>query len=173
MLLALNCGYGAKDISDLRPEEVDLKAGIIDRYRSKTKKHKSRRKLAFVLWPPTLALLHEYAGQGERLLTTKNRTPLRGVGRRDAIASNFEQFRDRHIRKVLPGFDHTFYDLRKTSATLIGQQFGLEYARYFLNQSPRAGGVAETNYVKLSLEKLTEAVAWLGEQLGLVEPQPQ
>ena len=24
MLLALNCGYGAKDIADLRPDEVDL-----------------------------------------------------------------------------------------------------------------------------------------------------
>jgi hypothetical protein len=100
-------------------------------------------------------------------LATKNGTPLRGVGRRDVIASNFEKFRDRHIRKVLPDFDHSFYELRSTAATLIGQQFGLEYARYFLNQSPRAGGVAETNYVKLSHERLAEAVDWLGRQLGL------
>jgi hypothetical protein len=121
------------------------------------------------LWPPTLELLKEYAGQGDRLLTTEKGTPLRGDGHRDVIADKFEHFRERHIRKVLPDFDHTFYDLRKTSATLIGEKFGLEYARYFLNQSPRAGGVAETNYVKLSPEKLAEAVDWLGGQLGLAD----
>ena len=102
------------------------------------------------------------------MLTTEKGTPLRGDGHRDVIADKFEHFRERHIRKALPGFDHSFYESRKTSATLIGQQFGLEYARYFLNQSPRAGGVAETNYVKLSPEKLAEAVTWLGRELGLV-----
>jgi integrase len=169
LLLALNCGYGSKDIADLRPEEVDLKAGAIDRYRSKAKKYKSRRKLAFVLWQPTLTLLREYAGKGERLLTTEHGTPLRGNGRRDNIAKKFERFRDRHIRKLLPGFSRSFYTLRSTAATLIGHQFGLEYARYFLNHSPRAGGPAETNYVKLSPEKLATAVTWLGQQLGLAE----
>jgi integrase len=173
LLLALNCGYGSKDIADLRPDEVNLKAGVIDRYRSKAKKYKSRRKLAFALWPPTLSLLRQYAGQGERLLTTETGTPLRSDGRRDNIATKFVRFRERHIRKVLPGFSRTFYSLRKTSATLIGQQFGLEYARYFLNQSPRAGGVAEMHYVKLSPEKLAEAVRWLGQQLAIVEqPSP-
>jgi integrase len=167
MLLALNCGYGAKDIADLRPDEVDLNAGIIDRYRSKTKKCKSRRKLAFVLWPSTLELLREHAGQGERLLTAEDGTPLRGDKRRDVIASNFENFRERHIRKALPGFDHSFYELRKTSATLIGDKFGQEYARYFLNHSPRRDGQVAV-YQKLSPEKLAEAVDWLGRQLGLV-----
>ena len=101
------------------------------------------------------------------MLTTEKGTPLRGDGHRDVIADKFEHFRERHIRKVLPDFDHTFYELRSTSSTLIGQQFGLGYARYFLNQSPSAGGIAETHYVKLSHEKLAEAVDWLGRQLGL------
>jgi integrase len=168
MLLALNCGYGSKDIADLRPDEVDLKAGIIDRYRSKAKKYKSRRKLAFALWPTTAALLREHARDGERVLTTENGTPLRGTGRRDYLAKKFERFRDKHIRPALPGFNHSFYGLRKTASTLIGRQFGLEYARYFLNQSRRAGGVAEESYVQLSPERLAEAVLWLGQQLDQV-----
>jgi hypothetical protein len=164
MLLALNCGYGSKDIADLKPSEVDLQAGIIDRYRSKARKYKGKRKLAFTLWPSTASLLREHAGKGERLLTTENGTPLRGTGRRDYVAKKFERFRDQHMRRAIPGFHHSFYELRKTGATLIGERYGLEYARYFLNQAPKS--VAEESYVKLSPEKLAEAVRWLGEQLG-------
>ena len=99
-----------------------------------------------------------------------NGTPLRGTGRLDYVANKFEHFRERHIRKVLPGFDHTFYDLRKTSATLIGDKLGEEYASYFLGHSPGARGVV-SRYNNLSpekLAKLAEAVDWLGRQLGLV-----
>jgi hypothetical protein len=150
---------------------VDLKVGIIARYRSKAKKYKTRRKLAFVLWPPTLELLRQYAGQGERLLTTENGTPLRGDGRRDVIANKFEQFRERYIRRVLPGFDHSFYELRKTSATLIGDEFGEECSSYFLNHAPGARGVV-SRYNKMSpekLAKLAKAVDWLGRESGLTD----
>ena len=46
-----------------------------------------------------------------------------------------------------------------------------EYAGDFLNHSPRRRGEV-SRYNKLSPDQLAKAVAWLGEQLGLVEPQP-
>ena len=53
----------------------------------------------------------------------------------------------------------------------VANKLGEEYASYFLGHSPRARGVV-SRYNKLSPDQLAKAVAWLGEQLGLVEPQP-
>ena len=55
MALAVNCGYGANDISDLLVAEIDWETGIIDRDSSKTgirQRHK--------LWPVTLELLKKF-----------------------------------------------------------------------------------------------------------------
>ncbi|QDU62384.1 hypothetical protein Pan216_32510 [Planctomycetes bacterium Pan216] len=57
--------------------------------------------------------------------------------------------------------------LRKTSATLIDNEFpGL--GDVFLGHSPRS--IKERHYVQPSQEKFDEAIAWLGERLGIDQP---
>ena len=121
MLLALGCGMGQGDISDLRMKEVDWEGGYIDRERSKTKV-RSRHKL----WPETLELLkqhrHPLAAGDDRVLLNEDGLPL--VRRKingdtyqkcDAIKLRF----DRLLRKTKLNSGRSFYCLRKTGATLI------------------------------------------------------
>lgn len=119
--LAVNCGYGAKDISDLKINEVNWETGIIDRDRSKTgirQRHK--------LWPVTLDLLMksklQKPGPEGRLFKTAEGLPLVHDdfidGKRkksDAVKCLFW----RAQRRTGINGKRGFYCLRKTGATEI------------------------------------------------------
>lgn len=121
MALALNCGYGQTDISDLRMGEVNWDEGYIERDRSKTRvraKHK--------LWDVTLRLLKENcrreANDDERAFQNENGLPLvrteivgGSLKKSDAVSNAF--FRVRQKAGINEG--RSFYSLRKTGATLI------------------------------------------------------
>lgn len=77
LLLMLNCGMYQADISDLRKDELDEKAGTITRRRSKRRHRADAPKVCYPLWPETLALLVENkAKEGDRVLLTEDGNPL-------------------------------------------------------------------------------------------------
>jgi len=121
ILLALNCGYGQKDIADLRVEEVNLVHGRIRRKRSKTGVETNHK-----LWPKTVELLRETgrfeAGPDERVFLSRFGKPLvqeeyrnDKLRRSDGIRTMFEKLRKRVGLQTGRGF----YTLRKTAATEI------------------------------------------------------
>ena len=57
ILLALNCGFTQIDISELKQDEVDWKAGRIRCKRSKGRKHATVPVVNYPLWPETIQLL--------------------------------------------------------------------------------------------------------------------
>ncbi len=170
LLLMLNCGFTQSDISSLRHDEIDLKAGMIARQRSKTRvRHgDSVPKVVWTLWPITLELLRKYRSSHATLaLTTERGKPwveegLKADGKpysRDSIQSNF-----RHIQKRL-GQSKTLKSFRKTSASLLDDntEYG-RYAQHFLGHA--ADTVAGRHYVSPSQAQFNRAVAWLGGQFG-------
>jgi integrase len=123
MALALNCGYGQKDISELRMGEINWQGKYIERDRSKTG-IRARHKL----WAITLQLLKENcnvkAKADERVFTNKNGLPLARtkivdgrLKKSNAISNAF--FRVRQKTGINEG--RSFYSLRKTGASLIEQ----------------------------------------------------
>ena len=123
MALALNCGYGQTDISDLRMGEINWQGKFIERDRSKTgvrAKHK--------LWAITVKLLAEHcdmkAKADERVLLNENGLPLvrseivnGRLKKSNAVTNAF--FRVRQKTDINAG--RSFYSLRKTGASLIEQ----------------------------------------------------
>jgi len=121
MTLALNCGYGAKDISDLKISEIDWNAGFIDRDRSKTgirQRHK--------LWPVTLDLLTKLKpkkpGPDGRMFQTSEGLPLVHDDFVEAVRKKSDAVKClfwRAQRKTGINGGRGFYSLRKTAATEI------------------------------------------------------
>jgi excisionase family DNA binding protein len=119
--LALNCGIGQRDVSDLKVGEVDWDGGYIERERSKTgvkTKHK--------LWAATLELLKQHgradASFDEPVFLTMNglslvRRDFQGdkFCHSDAVKNAF----DRLLTEVDLNGHRRFYCLRKTGATMI------------------------------------------------------
>ena len=121
VLLALNCGMTQKDISDLKPEQVNLDLGTITRKRSKTTNCENVPVVCYKLWAETLRLLriHRSSDPGRWLVSQKN-TPLvvnelvNGKIRRwDNIGEAYDWLRNNK------GIKHPFKVLRKTSATIL------------------------------------------------------
>lgn len=75
LMLMLNCGYTQVDVSDLRRDEVDLKAGTITRKRSKTADEATVPTVTYKLWRSTLALLKQHIeSEGDLALRTRSNT---------------------------------------------------------------------------------------------------
>jgi integrase len=165
ILLALNCGIGQKDITDLHASEVDWTHGTVTRFRSKAKKYKNRRKVSYPLWPSTLDLLKKHNSGQDRVLLSERGSPLQGRNRIDLIGNQFRKLRER-IQRKLPAFGRTFYDLRVTGAYLIEEQLGKDLADLYTAHA--AKGVTELYYTNALQKRLDEAVTWLGQQLGQV-----
>ncbi len=73
LLLMLNIGATQKDISDLRPDELDWTKGRIIRKRSKTRNGGSVPTIEYPLWWETFDLLRKYGErQGERVLRNED-----------------------------------------------------------------------------------------------------
>ena len=171
--LALNCGFGQKDISDLCCNEIDWQGGYIVRERSKTgvkAKHK--------LWAITLQLLKQEMEPGasgtDRVFLTKpelnteannhkEKYPLLRKGLRsngkywmsDAIKSAFWRI------QVATGINggRGFYCFRKTGATLIEEidpaatEMYLSHAEHGMKQPYAARNWGRLEKALLQLEQ--------------------
>jgi hypothetical protein len=168
VLLMLNTGGTGKDLSDLKPTEVDWSSGRIIRKRSKTRKQKSVPVVNYKLWGETFRLLKQYGTQkGERALLNSNGELLRCWEEKDGkvVDTNavmkawFRLTAKTNIKKPLKL-------LRKTSASLLATHptYG-QFASLFLGHSPQT--TAEKHYVKPPQDLFDEAVVWLGHQLGI------
>jgi integrase len=121
MALALNCGMGQKDITDLKVGEIDWAGGYIERTRSKTgvkTKHK--------LWGKTLELLAEFrtvgAAPDDRFFLNENGLPLLRRRVEDGVFKHCDAIKnaiDRLLLKTGLNGGRGLYCLRKTGASLI------------------------------------------------------
>ena len=169
LLLMLNCGMYQKDISDLKQDQVDWKAGRISRKRSKTQKHKRVPTVSYLLWGNTFRLLcQERSAKGDLVLVNHNGAPLKieeldsdGKLRKiDNVASAYSRLRRQTgVTKSLKVF-------RKTSSTLIkSNKHYMSLADLFLGLAPAS--IADRHYVDVPQPMLDEAITWLGEQYGV------
>ncbi len=145
ILLALNCGFGAKDISDLQQGEISQKGGrwYIQRHRQKT-----GVRGCWLLWAETVSMLLPLMDTpaDARLVTTRNGTPLvcdSPNGKRiDAVAREWNRTRS---KAGLPASTGGFYALRKTAATMVAAEAGEDAASRFLCHAPTT--VASRHYI--------------------------
>jgi hypothetical protein len=148
------------------PTEVDWKAGIITRKRSKTRKARNAPTVAYRLWPTTLTLLKKHrSSDSTRVLTSVDGAPLVvdevSVNNKGSKRDNIAAALDGWMEGKSPGFAA----IRKASATKLGEHADFRaYAQYFLAQAPR--GVADKFYVLPSAKQFDRALAWLGKQYG-------
>jgi hypothetical protein len=164
-----NCGMTQIDVSDLLDTEVDWEEGRIIRKRSKERNSENVPVVNYKLWPLTFKLLQKHRSGKERVLLTESGKPyvrkelVNGkTSKADGFASNFVHLKKR-LKLKLP-----LKELRKLSATRLEEH--KEYGRfgsYFLGHSPRT--VKDKHYAAPSQALFDEAVAWLGEQLGVLE----
>ena len=169
LLLMLNTGMTQKDISDLRPDEVNWKRGTITRKRSKTARHESVPTVTYRLWKETLRLLKKESAEGATTVLVNDAGGHLKVESLDAngklckidnIVSAFSRLK----REV--GIKKPLKLIRKTSATLLksGKQFsGVEAV--FLGHAPRS--VADRHYAQVPQVLLDAAIKWLGKQYGV------
>lgn len=163
LLLMLNCGFTAVDISDLQESEVNWKLGTIRRKRSKTKDEENVPTVTYKLWRETFALLKKYrSGEKTVLLTKSGKTWVyeHGKTRSDNVAAAWKWI----IKRV--GVRITPKKLRLTAATELGKHPTYKfYGQYFLGHAPRS--VAEKHYQQPNDEEFFEALAWLEKRFAL------
>lgn len=167
LFLMANCGMTQQDVSDLKPTEVDWKAGRIKRKRSKTEDHEDVPVVDYPLWPETWELLRKFGKMdGEHaLLTESGRTWVRDFikenGKRskvDAIKSNYV-----HLQRKKK-LDYPMKLFRKTSATLLEKCYGDNIVTMFLGHAPNT--VASRHYSAPDPTKFDEAVISLRGEYG-------
>jgi hypothetical protein len=140
MLLALNCGFGQREISTLRRRELGER--FIKRIRQKSGVYGE-----WLLWPETLAALQWYqtyfrpASEAPELILTSKGIPLASrsaAGNRNmAVANAWTRLLDR-VAKDHPQFGPgktrrlSFNKLRKTAGNLMRRAAGGEIQKTFL-----------------------------------------
>jgi integrase len=164
-LLMLNCGFTQVDIADLLKDEVDLKAGVITRKRSKTASHENVPEVKYKLWPLTLALLDKFQSNDATLfLTNDNGSPLKTEsieGGKYKKADNIRSAYSRVCTRLkIPA--RPLKLIRKTGASAIGDnpEFA-DLAELYLGHAPRT--IAQRHYVKPSMNRLADATDYLAE----------
>jgi integrase len=171
LLLALNCGFTQKDISDLKQSEIDWKGKRINRKRSKTKDAEGVPTVEYPLWQATYDLLAEFKSEDPNLaLLNEDGRPLLVMGiikgkftRMDCVRRAFSRLVERLAKKEILTTTKTFKILRKTSPTILQKSPAFSFvARHFLGHAPR--GISDKHYVKPDQATLDAAIAWLGEQ---------
>lgn len=172
ILLALNCGMYASDISDLHEREVRWDEGRIVRKRSKERDVANAPEVNWLLWEPTIDLLRRHRTGGETVLRTKSGGPWcwEDVGpdgtirSSDNVATNFNRLRD-EVGKAMGKRLLSFKHFRKTSNSLL--KTNGEYAdlgSHFLGQVPQT--VEGRHYADPPQVRFDRAIRWLGEQYG-------
>jgi|GEM_PF-5974298 len=119
-LLMLNCGMTQKDVSDLRPDEVDLANGTITRKRTKHRHRATERvpTVMYHLWKPTLELLQRSGDfKDERVFSNQRGKPLVQDKRNDSLAAAFLEIREKLVLKK-----KSLKTFRKTGTTILGQK---------------------------------------------------
>jgi integrase len=176
LLLMANCGLTQRDIADLKDSEVDWTAGRITRKRSKTRDQANVPTVSYPLWPATFALLRQYRSGGDLVLLTESgkswkwseMTDGGKLRHSDNIAGNYNNLK----KRKLDGFKKPLKDLRKTSASLLETKAEYRgFSTLFLGHSPRS--IADRHYVAPPQALFDQAVMWLGQQFGQVEPDPE
>ena len=164
MALALNCGYGQRDIAELRVGEVDFSSGHIDRRRTKTGircRHK--------LWPITIELIKKEMRsdiQGDdRMFMTIRRRPLvhnrwedGKLHRSDSINCHFWRL----MTETGISNGRNFYCLRKTGASEI-EMINPAVTEMYLAHSEKG---MKRNYAERNWAALDRALVELGRRLG-------
>lgn len=162
ILLALNCGMTQVDISTLKPESVDWKAGTLTRKRGKTAHFERVPTVTYQLWDITIQLLKKLRSDDpNHLLLSSKGTTLRGeelrngkLVRRDPIRVAFER-----LRKSL-GQKGDFKSLKKTSASLLRDHSefnGVEAV--FLDHAPKS--MSDRHYTTVPTALLARGLDWL------------
>lgn len=174
LLLMLNCGFTQKDISDLRHDQIDLKAGTISRKRSKTKNKKSVPKVAYKLWPVTIRELRKWQSDDPSFaLRTNNglawiRKTIRTDGKLGKVDYAAVLFRRLKAKIGMTESGKSLKVFRKTASTRIGGNKSYRQLRHlFLGHSSR--NVADRYYVEVPNDLLREAIEWLGNDLGITK----
>ncbi|HEX5471087.1 MAG TPA: hypothetical protein VFW73_04340 [Lacipirellulaceae bacterium] len=174
LLLMLNCGFTQKDISDLRQDQIDLTAGTISRKRSKTKNKKNVPKVAYKLWAVTLKELQKWRSNDPifALRTNKGlawvRKTIRADGKLGKVDYVAVLFRRLKARIGMTETGKSLKVFRKTASTRIGGNKTYRPLRHlFLGHSSR--NVADRYYVEVPNDLLSEAIQWLGHDLGIIE----
>lgn len=169
LLLGLNCAMTQQDIADLQQTEVDWSAGIITRKRSKTSDFDNVPVVSYRLWTSTFDLLKQERSQDpERVLLTREGNPLKT----EQITAKQKLTKSDAVRLALRRLSEksevpfTMKMLKKSAASLLRnhrQYRGLE--SLFLDHAPTS--MADKHYTGVPQELLDEAVAWLGQELGI------
>ena len=144
-LLAANCSLTPVDLVDFR--WTDIENGVLTYRRHKERDTENVPTIKYPLWQRT-----------QELLGKMPRTDAR-VFPKTASATNdlFRYARDRAGFKSL-----TLGTIKKTSSTMIGEQFNNDLADYWLGHAPN--GVGQRHYIAPSDKNLTKAVRWLESQ---------
>ncbi len=166
VLLGLNCGMTAQDISDLQQSQVDWTVGTITRKRSKTAIHEDVPVVCYKLWPETFDLLQKYRSEKDTVLVTKTGKPwiqssydgADEYQHSDSIGSCFKNVCAKTGLSVTPK------NLRTVASNHLGThpQFKF-YAQYFLGQSPKT--IADKHYVTPNDAEFFKALDWLRSEL--------
>jgi integrase len=166
LLLMVNCGMTQADVSDLLDTEVDWRAGRVIRRRSKTAARESVPVVNYKLWPSTFALLKQHRSGGERVLLTLAGNPLvrkkmqaGKLVKVDALARKYRKLQTRLGLKPMKL-------LRKTGASLLESHevYG-RFTGLYLGHAPAT--MKDRHYAAPPAALFDEAIAWLGEQLGV------
>jgi integrase len=175
IMLMLNTGMTQKDLSDLRPDEVDWTKGRIKRKRSKTRKFENVPVVEYPLWSATFALLKKFGSRkGERVLSNADGgTLITETLTEDGKYSKTDNARclfGKLVRRLVKDKKlKTFKPLkvfRKTSPSRLEDKPEFAAcARYFGGWSPR--GVSERHYIAVPQATFDRAVMWLAKSYGL------
>jgi integrase len=189
ILLAINCGYGNTDIASLKKSDLDLDAGWLKTYRSKTG---VRRQCP--LWPETIEAIRRYLREGDPLadgqrsektrgllFVTRNDFPLvRQVTKPDGRGG--EKLIEHDVlttafRRTLSKIGITikglgFYGLRHTFST-IGSETGLIVAvSHIMGHAPSGGDMSAVYRHGISGRLLLQVTEHVRERVLLGTPEP-
>jgi hypothetical protein len=164
ILLALNCGFTQRDLSELRVFEVYLDAPVpyIHRERSKT-----GVEARWELWPETVeAIRREMAEPNplKRVFLTERGEVLQEGGHsgRDSVRQAWRLLREKFVGELLP-----FKFLRKTGAGEIKRIGGFEISEMYLaHQEPGLN----KHYANRNWSQMWEALREYRRRLVFLEP---
>ena len=145
-LLAANCGMTPVDMVDLRHDEIV--DGVLTRKRHKQKDAENVPTVSYPLWDWTLELLEKYPKTNTVYVIPKSESTIDGTFRNAKKKAGFE--------------DISLGTIKKTSSTMLGEQFDNDLADFWLGHAPN--GIGQRHYIAPSDEKLAEAVKWLETQ---------
>ena len=166
-LLMLNCGMYSKDISDLKPSEVDWEAGRIIRKRSKTEHLATTPTVNYKLWDRTFELLKKYGKRtGDRVLLNRDGDALVQQRYKDnGKMKNQDSVYDCY-RNSYPAPRKHLKALRKTGSSMLDKHDTYcQCVETYLAHTVQT--VTDRSYRDFAADRFDAALNWLGEQLGI------